>query len=390
MSEAPGEHVMKFDEILHAAREKARTADPDSTSWREGLEILLRDHDIANVLTERGTSMLKSRYVDALASRMVVDDYIRRHPTVTTTPVKRPVFILGMPRTGTTMVSYLMDTDSANRSLLKWEAYNVAPPAARGELRRDPRCLAEQAKDEAIIKANPKGVAQHFEAGDGPTECVHLVAQDFKSLMLAVLSTTPTYHDWILFCDMASAFAHRKRVLQVLQSTNPGRWVLKMPSDSLFIRMVFATFPDAKVIWTHRDPFAALGSSMSMRGNSRAMFNKDAGVDYMRERFPLQLALHATRPLEMSQERPNDIYHLYYDDLIRDPIVQMRRVYAWLDAAWTPAVEAGMQAWLHANPQGKFGKHSYSLAQWGLTKKDLTPYFSDYLKAHPVATSVEG
>src|SRR5687768_9997141 len=117
MSEAPGEHVMKFDEILNAAREKARTADPDSTSWREGLEILLRDHDIANVLTERGTSMLKSRYVDALASRMVVDDYIRRHPTVTATPVKRPVFILGMPRTGTTMVSYLMDTDSANRSL---------------------------------------------------------------------------------------------------------------------------------------------------------------------------------------------------------------------------------------------------------------------------------
>lgn len=380
---------MKLDEILNDAREKTQVADPDSDSWREGLEILLRDHDIANVLTERGRAILKSRYVDALASRMVVDDYIRRHPEMTKNPVKRPVLILGMPRTGTTMVSYLMDADPRNRSLLKWEAYNAAPPAAPGKLRTDPRCLAEKEKDEAIIKANPKGVAQHFEAGDGPTECVHLVAQDFKSLMLAVLSTTPTYHDWILFCDMTTAFAHRKRVLQVLQSTNPGRWVLKMPSDSMFIRSVFATFPEAKVIWTHRDPFAAFASSMSMRGNSRAMFNKDAGVDYMRERFPLQLALHATRPLEMSQERPHDIYHLYYDDLIRDPIAQMKRVYAWLDDAWTPAVENGMQAWLKANPQGRFGKHSYSLSEWGLTKKDLTPYFSDYLKAHPVATGVE-
>jgi hypothetical protein len=380
---------MKLDEILNAAREKAQVADPDSDSWREGLELLLRDHDVTNVLSERGRAMLKSRYTDALAARMLVDDYIRRHPQVTNNPIKRPVFILGMPRTGTTMVSYLMDADPANRSLLKWEAYNAAPPAAPGELRSDPRCLAELAKDEAIIKANPKGVAQHFEAGDGPTECVHLVAQDFKSLMLAVLSTTPTYHDWILFCDMTSAFAHRKRVLQVLQSTNPGRWVLKMPSDSLFIRTVFAMFPDAKVIWTHRDPFAAFASSMSMRGNSRPMFNKDAGVAYMRERFPLQLALHAMRPLEVSRERPNDIYHLYYDDLIRDPIAQMKKVYGWLDDPWTPSAETGMQAWLGANPKGRFGKHSYSLAEWGLTKKDLAPYFSDYLKAHPVATSVE-
>lgn len=380
---------MKLDEILNAARERTQVADPVNDSWREGLEILLRDHDAANVLTERGRTLLKSRYVDALSSRFVVDDYIRRHPLITNSPVKRPVFILGMPRTGTTMVSYLMDADPANRSLLKWEAYNVAPPAAPGELRTDPRCLAEKAKDEAIIKANPKGVSLHFEAGDGPTECVHLVAQDFRSLMLAVLSTTPTYHDWILFCDMTSAFAHRKRVLQVLQSTNPGRWVLKMPSDALFVRTLFATFPDAKVIWTHRDPFAAVASSMSMRGQSRPMFNNDAGVTYMRDRFPLQLGLHALRPLEMSRERPNDIYHLYYDDLMRDPISQMKRVYAWLGDAWTPAAEAGMHAWLEANPQGRFGKHSYSLTQWGLTRKGLESYFSDYLKAHPVATSME-
>jgi hypothetical protein len=218
---------------------------------------------------------------------------------------------------------------------------------------------------------------------------VHLLAQDFKSLMLAVIATTPTYHDWIQFCDMSSAYAHRKRVLQILQSTNSGRWVLKMPSDSLFIRTLFATFPDAKVIWTHRDPYAALASSMSMRGTSRPAFNKDAGVAYMQERFPLQLALHLARPLEMSRERPRDIYHLYYDDLIRDPLAQMKKVYAWLGDDWTAAAQAGMQAWLAANPQGRFGKHSYSLADWGLSKRKLEPYFADYLKVHPVATSLE-
>jgi hypothetical protein len=376
---------MTVDEILNAAREKTQLADPDSRSWREGLEILIRDHENTGALSERGQMMIKARYAEALAARMRADDYIRRHPGVTEVPVKRPVFILGLPRTGTTLVSYMMDADPATRSLLKWEAYNGIPPAAAGALRTDTRCLAEKARDEMIIKANPTGVAAHFEAGDGPTECVHLLAQDFKSLMWAVLSSTPTYHDWILFCDMTSAFAHRKRVLQILQSTNPGRWVLKLPSDSLFIRTLVATFPDAKIIWTHRDPYVSLASSLSMRSNGRKAFNRDVDIDYMRQRFPLQLALHAMRPLEMSRERPNDIYHLYYDDLVANPLEQMRKVYAWLGDDWTAGAENGMRAWLEQNPQGRFGTHRYSLAQWGLSKADLEPYFADYLRAHPVA-----
>lgn len=380
---------MTLDDILNLARAATGLPDPEQDSWREGLAILLHDHAKADVLTERGWGMMKARYSEALATRMRVDDYIRHHPDVTKAPVKRPVFILGMPRSGTTMVSYLLDADPANRSLLKWEAYNIAPPAAPGALRTDPRCLDEKAKDENIIKNNPRGAAQHFEAGDGPTECVHLLAQDFKSLMFAVLSTTPTYHDWILFCDMTSAFAHRKRVLQILQSTNPGRWMLKMPSDSIFIRTLFATFSDAKVIWTHRDPYATFASSMSMRGHSRPIFNKHADIDYMRARFPLQLALHLSRPLEISREQPNDIYDLYYDDLVADPIVQMKKIYAWLGEPWTDATQTGMQTWLKENPQGRFGKHSYSLSQWGFTKQDLEPYFSDYLRAHPVAASAE-
>lgn len=381
--------LMTLDEILHDARERTGLADPDRDSWREGLEILLRDHRNAHVLSAGGWERLRARYVDALAARMAVDDYIRRDPAVTAVPIVRPVFILGMPRTGTTMVSGMMDADPQNRSLLKWEAYNVAPPAAPGSTRTDPRCIAEKAKDELIIKANPKGAAQHFEAGDGPTECVHLLAHDFKSLMLAVVSNTPTYHDWILFCEMASAFEHRKRVLQILQSTNSGRWVLKMPSDSLFIRTLFATFPDARVIWTHRDPYAALASSMSMRAHSRRVFNKDAEVAHMRERFPLQLAMHLARPLEMSRERPNQIYHLYYDDLVARPLAQMKKVYAWLGDAWSEATDSGMRSWMSANPQGRFGAHEYSLDQWGLTKRGLEPYFADYLRQHPVATSVE-
>ena len=373
------------DEIVQGAREKSEAPDPATDTWQEGLDILLHDHARQDRLTERGRAITKNRYVDALAARMRVDNYLRHNPHVLERPIERPVFILGLPRTGTTMVSYMLDADPANRSLLRWEAYNAAPPAAPGTLTSDPRCLAEMAKDETMLKMAPKVAAAHFEPGDGPTECVHLLAQDFRSLMLAVTTTVPTYHDWLQFTDMASAFEHRKRVLQILQSTNGGRWVLKMPSDALFIRQLFKTFPDARVIWTHRDPYATVASSFGMRGGSRPMFELDAGRDYMLDRFPLQLALHAARPLEVSAERPNDIYHLYYDDMVADPIGQLKKVYGWLGDAWTPEAEAGMRGWLAHNPQNKRGKHSYSLEEWGLSRKLLEPYFSDYLRAHPVA-----
>jgi hypothetical protein len=156
-----------------------------------------------------------------------------------------------------------------------------------------------------------------------------------------------------------------------------------MPSDSVFIRTLFDVFPDAKVIWTHRDPYGALASSMSMRASSRPLFNKDADLGYMRQHFPLQLALHVARPLAVSRERPKDIYHLYYRDLVANPVETMKQVYAWLGDPWTGAAEAGMQNWLAANPQGRFGAHRYALSDFGFSKGELDPCFSDYLRAHP-------
>jgi hypothetical protein len=379
--------TLTLQSVIDGALEKTGGLDlPDCDSWKEGLEILLKDHDREQRLTERGWVSVRNRYVDCLAARMQVDDWHRRHPELAEQPVERPVFILGMPRTGTTMVSYLMESDPAVRSMLRWEAYNIAPPADAGALRTDPRCLAAVAKDETLLKAAAKVAAAHFEPGDSPTECVHLLAQDFRSLMLAVVATTPTYHDWLMLTDMEPAFRHRKRALQVLQSTNPGRWVLKMPSDSLFVRQLFRTFPDARVIWTHRDPYAAAASAFGMRGASRPFTEVDAGVDYMRRYFPLQFGFHLSRPLEMSEERPGAFYHMKYDMLLADPLAEMRRVYDWLGDEWTSATEAGMIDWLAANPQNKHGKHVYSFEDWGLTRQDMAPYFADYLKAHPIAT----
>ena len=91
----------------------------------------------------------------------------------------------------------------------------------------------------------------------------------------------------------------------------------------------------------------------------------------------------------MAKQRPQDFYHLYYEDMMKEPLGALKKVYSWLGDEWTAETEQGMNAWLAANPQNRFGRHSYSLEQWGFTRKDLEPYFSDYLKEHPVATGKE-
>jgi hypothetical protein len=144
-------------------------------------------------------------------------------------------------------------------------------------------------------------------------------------------------------------------------------------------------FPDAQVVWTHRDPYECMASVMSLMGNSQPMWNNVTDIDYMAGHFPRHMGAHLSRTLEFSREQPGVVHHVYYDDLVSDPIGAVRRLYGELGDDFTPAAEAGMNAWLAENPQGRFGKHAYSLEQWGLSKDRLRPYFADYLKAHPLA-----
>jgi hypothetical protein len=221
----------------------------------------------------------------------------------------------------------------------------------------------------------------HYEAPDGPTECTFVMAHEFKSLFVESLSCSPVYSKWILDADLTSAYEYHRLYLQVLQSQAPGTWALKLPSHALGIRSLMRMYPDARIIWAHRDPFKAVGSLVSMIGHVHKITLRDTDSDYLAGNYPNQLAEHLRRPMAVQDESKRDpFYHLFYANLVRDPIGEMRRLYEWLGESLTPEVLAGMQSWLVGNPQGKFGKHAYGLEQFGLSKQKLLPYFADYLK----------
>ena len=182
------------DDIFKLAANRTGLAEIDSDSWRDGLAIMLDDLNSSPAFTPFGRERVLDDATNALGRRMQVHAYIQAHPEVLDEPVERPLFVLGMPRTGTTVISYLLDQDPARRSLLHWQCVHPIPPATTETLRTDPRCLAlleEQRKIVEMVK-QAKMPLPHWEDADGPTEDMFIHNQDFKGLSWDSFLSTST------------------------------------------------------------------------------------------------------------------------------------------------------------------------------------------------------
>ena len=378
---------MTVDGIVSRACEGAGLEDFGGDSWREGLRLLVESCESAPGVNPGGREFVYGQFVDALWNRLRVVDYVKRHPDVLDERVERPLVVLGLPRTGTSLASYLLDRDQLRRSLLTWEAEDSVPPSAPDTLRTDPRCLKKKAQLDELAKglkaANIPLV--HWDEADGPTECVFVQGQDFKAYLWEAFMPTPAYAEWLLQTDMSSAYAYERMVLQVLQSRAPGTWSLKMPSHAVHIETLLATYPDVRIVWAHRDPFKAAASFLRLNYLSRAATGADIDVGMIVANVLRQLKEHIDRPLR-ARRRIGDhrFFDLHYAELMRDPIAVMRSLYDWAGDDLTPSTERAMLDWLDAHPQDRHGAAPYSLDGSGVTRADLEPVFNEYLSVFDI------
>jgi hypothetical protein len=380
---------LNVDELVELAQKKTGLTRFDSESFREGLDVLTRDMNAANY-PEPGWTRNRDSLVELLANRLKVTDYLDKRPELLSRPVPTPIFIFGIPRTGTTLLSNLFACDPARRSPLFWEIDDPVPPAASREaLFNDPRVLARLAQEEAMKKAHPEMFKIYRMSAVYPNECIFFMAHDFKALMLESRGKLPNYRDWLFSCDMTSAYEYHKKFLQLLQADAPGIWNLKMPSHALWLDTVLKVYPDAKLVWTHRDPYTALGSFCSIITMGHMQFAAGGQPDFgfIGENCTYQAKLHVDRIMDFRERHGEDrIVDSHYADLMADPLEYMRGIYKALGDDFTPEAEAAMKAWLDDNPQGKFGKHEYKLEQYGLSMDKLTPVFERYLSKYDVAS----
>lgn len=385
MSDNNFDNVSTTDDVFKLAAQRTGLTEIDSDSWRDGLAIMLDELNSSAAFTPFGRERVLTDATDALGRRMQVHAYIQEHPEVLDAPVERPLIVLGMPRTGTTVISYLLDQDPARRSLLHWQCVHPIPPATTEALRTDARCLALLEEQRKILDmvTQAKVPLPHWEDADGPTEDMFIHNQDFKGLSWDSFLSTSRYAEWLFHeADMTSTYEYQKRYLQVLQSTAPGNWSLKMPSHSVHIEALLKVFPDARLIWAHRDPYRATGSLCNLWKLPKGMVLHPDAIDLnaMGRNAMAQMRYHVQRPLR-ARDRIGDerFFHMYYHEMMRDPMDVMRRIYEWADEPLTAETEARMRNWLAGHPQDRFALNAYTLDQYGLPVEALEPIFAEYL-----------
>jgi hypothetical protein len=360
--------MFRSADIIASAREQTGLPDLADAWTYEGLEELLRSLRDEAKLSPRGWESTKKRLVGALKSRLRVEDWLSRHPEILDQPIERPMFVFGLPRTGTTLLINLLSQDSERRCMLRWEVLSPVPPPKAGEFRSDPRYHQEQDALELSMKYAPHISAIHHEDADSPSECQFSMAQTFCAEVFASSNHIPSYEAWWLAADYRPTFAYQKRLLQLLQSEAPGRWTLKNPWHALYLDALYETYPDAQFVMTHRAPEAVVASYCSLIRAVRSMMSDDVDLAAIGQRalniFKEMLARVAAYRAEHGADAICDVD---YKMLTRDPIDAVAKVYAHFGETLSADAEARMRGFLADNPQGKHGSHQYALEDYGLT-----------------------
>ncbi len=377
---------MHADKFIAAAQENSGLSDFDSESFLEPFEFMLKCIQ-QRPESERILQALNNEIVGSLSNRLRVADYLRKHPEIEDAPIEAPIIVMGMPRTGTTAMSYLLGCDPRWRSLLNWEAMDSAPPATTETLRTDPRCVAKKQMQQAMLEKIPFSVP-HWEWADGPTECIFVQGQEFKALSWESRVVHRDYGDYMLHCDMEPAYEYQKKVMRILQSKAPGRWALKMPSHALHFTWALKAFPDAKFIWTHRNPYKAVASLGNMMTTAHMSALGTIDKQFIHDAYPRQLSEHVNRPMRLRASLPEDkILDVYCGEFLGDPLEGMRRVYKWLGEDLDESVEQSMQAWLAEDSKRQATRPAYALEDFGWSEEELAPWFEEYLERYPRAAT---
>jgi hypothetical protein len=382
MHEAQPETVdLSESTLLDEAKSKTGLADFGSDDFREGLRVLLGMYDTTARLTPAGRKLARRRILELLTNRLFIQDTFAKHPEIKARPILRPMYLTGLPRTGTSALFNLLAIDEASRPLLYWEGCYPYPPHGVAPGEPDPRLVALRQSLERMRQRDPEFAKIHEVSADGPEECVQLLAHTLGGVQLGIEPLISPYREWFEKQDLRASYAYYADLLRMLDWQRPGhRWLLKSPAHLWALDVLLGMFPDASIIQTHRDPAQIIGSycsmvAMLMRGRE--------GVD-RRELGPTVLE-YLARSVEramaarekLAAERFVDVD---YRQLLKDPMGAVERIYDAFKLELAPRTADAMRKHIADHPQNKHGTHTYTLADYGLTREMVTARMARYIE----------
>ncbi len=368
------------DDLIAAAIAQTGLEHFGDGSFREGLAMLVRSLRDEAHLNATGEAFLYPRIVGHLAQRLQIEDWYRRHPEIDDEPIVAPLIGLGLPRTGSTALSFLLAQDPNVRYLRTWESSQPCPPPSTVD-GPDPRIPAggEKAGTRAHV---PNDI-------NGPMECLDLMALDFKTHIYQAFAQIPAYSAWLLDADLTSTYMYERRVLKLLQWGEPTKpWRLKTPTHILFLDHLARAFPDARYVMTHRDPTDVILSVADVYADIAGVFTDHLDRHYLGRLNVEHWSIGMDRVLKF---RDAGAEHRFYDiDFLAmraDPIGEIRLLYGWLGEPAGDEFAERMRRWWAANAENREPGEHADAATFGIDLDQVRPLFSDYVERAKVWTT---
>ncbi|MEM7138044.1 MAG: sulfotransferase [Myxococcota bacterium] len=372
------------EQLIAKAIKKVGVSDFGGEDFKEGLERFLTSAEEEAELTVLGRIIAQSTVSSALANRLQLVDWRKKHPEIDEEEIIAPVFIVGLPRTGTTILHGLLGQDPANRALTSWEAAEPVPPATPSTWDKDPRIQSCQKALDQMLQLVPGFDAIHPMGATMPQECVAVFTMCFRSDQLNMQFALPSYESWLRKTDMRSTYEFHKSVLQHVQSggVRGDRWVLKSPMHVYLIETLLSVFPDARIVHTHRDPIQVAASAASLTTALRGA-SSDAIDPHRigREQVTLwaKLVNESVEQRKRLAHKSDQFFDIHMSEIVADPINAVRRMYARFDHPLTDEVASKMAEFIAQNPRDKQGSHAYSAKDFGIDPARDRGLFQDYI-----------
>jgi len=319
--------------------------------------------------------------VTAVTNRLRIEDWMRRHPEAADFPVKRPVFILGFPRTGTTLLQNLLSLDDGARALRFWEIQQPVPVSEDPGADRAQRLRSARRVLRAAYFIAPEMATVHQIGPETAEECWPLFGNTFSVLNWDIAAGLQDYGRWLLQSDMVGPYREYRRQLQMLgHFCSTRQFILKCPEHLWFIDALLDVFPDAAIVWTHRDPFDCVASYCSLISMNRRMLYGRIDGPALGQHIQESFAQGVERAMRARDRHPQaDFYDIPFHDVVSDPLGSVRKLKAALDIPHDADGDARGQAWLSNGRKDKKGAHRYDAERYGLEAESLYRRFAEYI-----------
>lgn len=361
---------LDFQSLIDQAVRNSGLTDFGDDAWLGHFKVLMTSIEEEANLHFAGRILTRYEFVRYLEIRLSLVDWLKREPAILDQTIDRPVIITGFGRSGTTILYEVLSQDPQFRVPLKWEALFPVPPPETASYHSDPRITRTEGINSFQENLIPEMKGMHKSAATLPVESVELVYFTFLSEVFTFGFQVPSYVRYLETQDLGYCFEWQKKLLKLLQWRHRGNhWLLKGPSHLPYMRELLGAFPDARIIFTHRDPIVSADSVVSLQASLYWWRTDTPWGDGSLDNWVIGSA--QTRAslwddiiamLDDGTLDKRQVSNFQYREFMADPMAAVRGIYRDFDLELTPEVEARMVKFLADKPQGKFGKHEYQHA----------------------------